>query len=136
MAPSLDQTPLEKLDPAEVWRAAPQDRWNLRWAAHLYRRAGFGVPPRDVGDETPAWELLQAAAGEGSDRTFAKLLAGAQGQADFRELMEPMGRRLAESGSRVSSADRQPLVRLQGWWLYRMLNAPHPLEERMTLFWH
>jgi uncharacterized protein (DUF1800 family) len=25
---------------------------------------------------------------------------------------------------------------LQGWWLYRMLAGPHPLVERLTLFWH
>ena len=28
------------------------------------------------------------------------------------------------------------LVRLQGVWLYRMILSPHPLRERMTLFWH
>src|SRR5262245_42481492 len=41
--PSLP--PLDKLDPAiewAVWKPA-KDEWNARWAAHLYRRAGFGA---------------------------------------------------------------------------------------------
>ncbi len=25
---------------------------------------------------------------------------------------------------------------IRGWWLYAMLFSPHPLRERMTLFWH
>ena len=28
------------------------------------------------------------------------------------------------------------LARIQGIWLYRMIFTPHPLRERMTLFWH
>jgi uncharacterized protein (DUF1800 family) len=132
---TFDQTPLDKLDPAEAWKPAPDDRWDLRWAAHLFRRAGFGVPPRAVGDETPAWELLQASVRGGREKTLAGLLAGAEGQADFHQLMDALGRRLTLA-DRVTSANRAPLVRLQGWWLYRMLNTPHPLRERMTLFWH
>jgi uncharacterized protein (DUF1800 family) len=136
MATTFDQTPLEKLDPAEAWKPAPGDRWDLRWAAHLFRRAGFGVPPRAVGDETSAWDSLQAAVERGRGAAIEQLLKGAEGQAEFGELMNSMGRRLTDSVGRVTSADRTPLVRLQGWWLYRMLNAPHPLQERMTLFWH
>ncbi len=25
---------------------------------------------------------------------------------------------------------------LRAWWLFRILQTPHPLEERLTLFWH
>src|SRR5262249_16365339 len=25
---------------------------------------------------------------------------------------------------------------LAAWWLYRMLYSPHPLNEKLTLFWH
>ena len=28
------------------------------------------------------------------------------------------------------------LARIQAIWLYRMIFTPHPLRERMTLFWH
>ena len=133
---TFDQTPLEKLDPAEAWKPADADRWDLRWAAHLYRRTGFGVPPRAVGDETSAWDALQTAVKRGRGAAIDELLKGAGGQAEFAGLMEAMGRRMAEAGGRVTSADRTPLVRLQGWWLYRMLNSPHPFQERLTLFWH
>ena len=41
--------------------------------------------------------------------------------------MDVMAGRVAASGN---------LARLQGAWLYRMVFTPHPLRERMTLFWH
>ena len=27
-------------------------------------------------------------------------------------------------------------IEAKGWWLYRFVNSPYPLQERMTLFWH
>jgi uncharacterized protein (DUF1800 family) len=128
-------TPLDKLDPKEAWRPAPADRWNLKWAAHLFRRAAFGVPPRAVGDETSSWELLQQAARGRREEAIERLVSGASGQEELNELMLSMGRRIA-TGARVTSMEREPLERLQGWWLYRMLHTPHPLLERMTLLWH
>ena len=41
--------------------------------------------------------------------------------------MDAMAAQLATSAA---------LTRLQGIWLYRMIFTPHPLRERMTLFWH
>lgn len=31
---------------------------------------------------------------------------------------------------------RSELIGLRGWWLNRMLTTPHPLLEKLTLFWH
>ena len=39
----------------------------------------------------------------------------------------------AMAGQLAPSAD---LARIQAIWLYRMIFTPHPLRERMTLFWH
>ena len=42
---TLDLPPLEKLNPVEAWKPwqpTKDDPWSAKWAAHLYRRAGFG----------------------------------------------------------------------------------------------
>jgi uncharacterized protein (DUF1800 family) len=116
--------PLAKLDPAEAWKPWEPDAdrpWNLKWAGHLYRRAAFGA----------AWPELQAALKGGPEAAVAKLLAGAPGQAEFDELMDALAPEEPDYQA-ANSAN----AGLQGWWLYRMTFTPHPLEERMTLFWH
>jgi uncharacterized protein (DUF1800 family) len=120
---------LNQIDPTEAWRPAPTDRWNLKWAAHLYRRAAFGVPPRKVNEQdATAWDLLTRAVAQGREASIEELLSGGPGQDAFAKLLDSLGQRFA-------AADEQ-LEKLQGWWLYRMVHTPHPLRERMTLFWH
>ena len=44
---------LDKLDPTEAWQPwqpSPADPWGRKWAAHLYRRAGFGPSRSDLLD--------------------------------------------------------------------------------------
>src|SRR5258708_34255537 len=60
---------LDRIDPAEAWRPwrpCAADAWGPKWAAHLYRRAGFG-PSRD--DLAEAERL-------GPDGTLELLLRG------------------------------------------------------------
>jgi hypothetical protein len=122
-------TELARLDPAREWgpwAPGPDDPWGRQWAGHLYRRAAFGG----------SWPELQAAIKAGPEATVDKLLAGGPGQAEFDQLMDAVAPGVA--------APRQPQfnqndpfgVDLEGWWLHRMILTPHPLQERMTLFWH
>lgn len=126
---------LSQLDPREAWRPAPAKTWNLKWAAHLYRRAAFGVSPKaSLDDKTLAWDRLQAAVKRGQRDCIERLLAGEGGGKEFAELSDATGEIIANRKPgrfEANSADR-----LQGWWLYRMLHTPHPLLERCTLFWH
>lgn len=125
------------LDPARAWEPAPPEQWNRKWAAHLYRRAAFGFPPGAVATETPAWQALQQAVDRGPDAAVDELLAGGPEQSRYNELMDSLGERIAGSVGRASPFGQTlETDKLQGWWLYRMLHAPHPLLERMTLFWH
>jgi uncharacterized protein (DUF1800 family) len=118
-----------QIDPKEAWKPAPAERWNLKWAAHLYRRAAFGVPPRkDDEREATSWDLLSRAVKQGREASIEELLSGGPGQDAFAKLLDSLGQRFA-------AVDGQ-LDKLQGWWLYRMVHTPHPLRERMTLFWH
>ncbi len=133
MATELD-SPLDTIDPKDAWAPADPKQWNVRWAAHLYRRAAFGAPPVAVRTKTSTWEALQAAVERGMEASLAELFTGAAGQDDFDTLMDSLGKRIAQSSSaRFGGID---ISKLQGWWLYRMLYTPHPLLERCTMFWH
>jgi uncharacterized protein (DUF1800 family) len=110
---------LEKLDPAEAWKPwePAEKRLGLKWAGHLYRRAGFGATR----------EALQRAAGESPaaaiDRFFT-IEPGKGGQDSD----------LAQRG--VEIAGRNDARELRAWWLERMLRGGFSLREKMTLFWH
>jgi len=106
------------IDPAWAWAAYEPDvqrPWNLRWAAHLYRRAAFGAD----------WTQLQQALADGPQRTIDKLL---RPQAD----MDAFNRACDENENVAAGT----IEGLQAWWLRRMIETPHPLLEKMTLFWH
>ncbi len=124
--------PLSNLDPIEAWKPAGDSEWNLKWAAHLYRRAAFGFPA--VNGKASAWQLLKKAVERGRDACIEQLLAGGDGQDEFNELMDSLGGRIASR--QVSQFQAPQHEKLQGWWLYRMFYTPHPLLERCTLFWH
>jgi uncharacterized protein (DUF1800 family) len=104
-------------DPSRAWAPYTPDAanpWDLRKAGHLYRRAGFGA----------TWQQLQRALADGPQRTVDALLRPQGDLAAFR-------RRFDGFEASANSADG-----LRAWWLRRMLESPHPLEEKMTLFWH
>ena len=125
-------TSLSNLKPADAWKPASDGDWNLKWAAHLYRRAAFGFPPAD--GQSTSWELLQRAVKQGRDACVEQLLAGGEGQKPFNELMDSLGESIAKL--KVARFESLQPEKLQGWWLYRMFYTPHPLLERCTLFWH
>ncbi len=109
----------QKFDPASAWaRYEPDARrpWNLAFAGHLHRRAAFGV----------SWDQLQRAVADGPQRTIDRLLRPSADVAfnrQYDELETP-------ANDENSSND------LRAWWLQRMIRTPHPLLEKMTLFWH
>jgi uncharacterized protein (DUF1800 family) len=118
--------PLDKVDPAAAWKAwKPDDKqpWNLKWAGHLYRRAAFGGSP----------EELTAAVEDGLAATLDRLLQGDKGTGDFYALLFPKDTKF-EAGMLL--AKNNSARDLGGWWLYAMHYSPHPLLEKMTLFWH
>ncbi|MHC4520943.1 MAG: DUF1800 domain-containing protein, partial [Planctomycetota bacterium] len=104
-------------DPAWAWAPyEPDDRrpWNLAFAAHLYRRAAFGAN----------WQQLQQALADGPRRTVDRLLGP---EADVDTFNRTHDSYEDATGS---------VEGLRAWWLRRMIETPHPLLEKMTLFWH
>ena len=113
-------------DPARAWaryEPGPDAPWDLARVAHLHRRAGFSAP----------WPVLQRDLKDGPAASIDRLIKG--------EAETPDGRSSEAFEALASAMDRQlapaaALTRLQALWLYRMVFTPHPLRERMTLFWH
>ena len=126
---------LSQVNPADAWKPASRKTWDLKWAAHLYRRAGFGFPPPTEDGPSTTWERLQLAVKRGQRETLDALLSIPTKPTDFDELMQATGKRIA-ANSRERYSNNPQTEKLQGWWLYRMLHTPHPLTERLTLFWH
>ena len=103
--------------PRWAWAAYEPDTdrpWNLARAGHLYRRAAFGA----------SWDQLQRALSDGPQRTIDKLLRPQSETAEFNRTYD-------EYEAATGSVDQ-----LRAWWLRRMIQTPHPLLEKMTLFWH
>ncbi len=114
------QTAFERFRPETAWQAYfpnGANPWNAEKVAHLYRRAGFGAN----------WNEIHQGIASTPAKVISALLNGAGDQDQFTEEAE----RLTEGA--IANGDPQ---RLKAAWLYRMLFSPHPLRERLTLFWH
>lgn len=107
----------EHSDPGWAWAAYEPNNgrpWTLARAGHLFRRAAFGAD----------WKQLQQALKEGPQRTVDRLL---KSEADVEAFN-------ASYDDYEASVDS--IKDLRAWWLRRMIQTPHPLLEKMTLFWH
>ncbi len=109
-----------QVDPQWAWKPyepCAEQPWNLRWAGHLYRRAAFGA----------TWKQLQQALADGPQKTADHLL---RPQVDINGFDQELGE-YESSAAKSESAEG-----IRAWWLRRMIQTPHPLLEKMTLFWH
>jgi uncharacterized protein (DUF1800 family) len=113
---------LNRFHPQTAWRtyySTGGNRWDEAKVAHLYRRAGFGAN----------WQQIQDGVKLGPNELATRLLNGGGPEAEraFEREIEPLRSGMLQ-GDDVAEA--------KALWLYRMLYSPHPLRERMTLFWH
>ena len=108
------------VDPGWAWAEYEPDGkrpWTPQLAGHLLRRATFGAD----------WQQHQQAAEAGPRRTIDLLMRPEADVASFERTMSQDEEAVAR-GSSIES--------LRAWWLRRMIKSPHPLQEKMTLFWH
>src|SRR5438552_16033604 len=92
--------PLEKLDPAEAWKAWQPDAknpWDLKWAGHLYRRAAFGAGLRE----------LRTAVKRGLPATLDLLMDGEPGAAERLQFLTRTGDLIARRPNNATA--------LRGW---------------------
>ena len=133
----------------QPYRPTPADPFDAVKAAHLLNRAGFGGTASEIGK---ALELGPAKAVDWL-LDFGNVPAAKQGKdvpdlssidgygVDYRETL----RRVAAGKTpQEKMALRMKLQRANGeairatvaWWLRRMAYGPHPLQEKLALFWH
>jgi len=108
------------VDAAWAWAAfQPDDQrpWDLRRAAHLHRRAAFGG----------TWAELQQALQDGPARGIDRLVNPPGDMSAFQKSHDGYDQAAGSSGTDDAA---------RAWWLRRMIETPHPLLEKMTLFWH
>ncbi len=151
-------TPME-IQPNHVllqpYRPTDADKFDPVKAAHLLNRAGFGGTTTEVGhvlELGPAkavdW-LLEfpdaPAAKQGSDvpdfsaipdygmdrrQVYAqqRMMAGGGGMMSEQEKMA--------ARMKFQRANAEAVRTTVAWWLRRMAYGPHPLQEKLALFWH
>ena len=108
------------VDPGWAWAEyQPDDKcpWTLPLVGHLLRRATFGA----------TWAECEQALSAGPRRTIDLLIRPQADVAGFERTM---------SQDEVAVARASGIDSMRAWWLRRMLLTPHPLQEKMTLFWH
>jgi uncharacterized protein (DUF1800 family) len=91
-------------------------RWDLRRVCHLLRRATFGPT------EARVTAMLKQSQTDAIDSLFAYDPA----DDPFNGMIEQM----------VGLFNLKEPDSVQRWWIYRMLNTPRPLQEKVALFWH
>jgi uncharacterized protein (DUF1800 family) len=121
--------------------------WNVRLAAHLLRRAGFGGSPSDVQRlarlpmRSAVASLVNFPATSGlpdapnlPDELSADGPMMAQRTAGAGAMRDPQ--QVVELRKQRRKLEVQTILATQLWWLNRMIATPAPLQEKMTLFWH
>jgi uncharacterized protein (DUF1800 family) len=106
------------IDPKWAWapyQPSADNPWNLKKAGHLYRRAAFGA----------TWTELQTAVADGPIKSVGSLLEGG-----------PETPASAAANELVAVAARKNIALARAAYLNRMADGPHPLRDKITLFWH
>ncbi len=105
-------------DPWAPWQPTAAEPWNRKWAAHLYRRAGFGA----------SLDELIVAVKSGHEATIHLLL---KGHVEAAGLLPTLLDGFADAAAREDGG-----AKIRDHWLYCMWHGRHPLREKLTLFWH
>lgn len=123
--------------------AIPPGQFGPAEAAHLLWRAGFGG----------TWKEAETLAAKGLEPAVAGLLERGDDAADatppgfatlpllthdefYKSLKDLPREKRQEARNARYARENEGIDALKYWWLKRMLDAPNPLVEKMTLFWH
>lgn len=121
----------------------PNEGWNDATAAHLLNRAGFGGAPgaverlRSLGLEGAVDSLLKfGGAPDDEIKPPSWTVADPDRGARLREFSQATPEKRKELQRQERRTQMERMMELRGWWLERMVRAPHPLQEKLTLYWH
>lgn len=106
--------------------------------AHLFRRAGFGLRP----DELDQFTRLGLQGSVEYLINYTRVVDPADTLYPPPDLSPyyvppvPAAQRTLATQKQAGMARTQSRLAIQEWWIERMLHTAHPLQEKMTLFWH
>jgi uncharacterized protein (DUF1800 family) len=133
----------------EPYQPTDQDPFDEVKAAHLLNRAGFGGTPSEVsqivklGPAAAASALLDfpdQSADEQDPKDVPDMSAIAGYPKTFRELREMFAGKSQQERMQLQQMLQKANVQADAadlnWWLHRMAYGPHPLQEKLTFFWH
>lgn len=114
-------------------------KWNRTLAAHLLNRATFAPLPDEIERATTAGlkktldmllEFAPVADNLPPPETpdvpeFPRLQLAKLSPDERKKRMQELHR-----------VNREAVEEIRGWWIRRMMKSPHPLQEKLTLFWH
>ena len=133
----------------QPYRPTDGDRFDAVKAAHLLNRAGFGGTSTEIGrvlelgpqravdwlmdfKDVPAERQgkdvpdLSSIAGYGADyKASIRMVAAGKTELERKAIAQ-----------KVRQANGEAIRATVAWWLRRMAYGPHPLQEKLTLFWH
>ena len=108
------------IPPGDTSVAVPETE--RRRVARLFHRAGFGASAAEIDQ----W----AASGYAAAVDHLLAFPPAAGRADEVDVLAQ------EAGAPAAALDGFDMSPYQRWWLSRMAVTAHPLEEKLTLYWH
>ncbi|QDT13909.1 DUF1800 domain-containing protein [Planctomycetes bacterium K23_9] len=111
---------ISDVNPDWAWspyKPSAESPWDIRCAAHLFRRAGFAA------NRSELYSAVQLSPGE----VVGDLMVASREGEVFETQMQALIRAALASGN---------AKQLSAQWVYRMLRTPRPLLEKTTLFWH
>ena len=134
--------------PLQPYRPTDDDPFDTVKAAHLLNRAGFGgtasevAKAMDLGPQEAADWLLDfkdaSAQQQGHDLPDLSSVDGSD--ADYkmalRQMVGKTEQQKMELRRKLRQDNGEAVAATVAWWLRRMAYGPHPLQEKLALFWH
>jgi uncharacterized protein (DUF1800 family) len=134
----------------QEYQPSDSDPFDRIKAAHLLNRAGFGGTEQEIAQvlklgprRAVEWMLgFPDAPAEKQTPTDVPDLSSIQGDYPRNYLQRRLLYRgkteeeRKELNQMLRRRNREALEQMTAWWLKRMAYGPHPLQEKLTLFWH
>jgi len=136
-----------------AYQPSDSDPFDAVKAAHLLNRAGFGGTQEEVDKviqlgpqkavdwllDFPDGPAVQEGGGgsdSGPDLSSVANVPSSTGQ--LRMMLNDAGGEADKKMLRqkFEQSNRQAVGAIMTWWLNRMAYGPHPLQEKLTFFWH
>jgi hypothetical protein len=132
----------------QPYQPSDSDPFDRAKAAHLLSRAGFGgtseeidkvlkLGPQDAVDWLLDFPDESAETQGNSGPDLSSIADFPQNFRDFRQMLQNADPdQKKELQQKFQRANREATGAIIRWWLDRMANGPHPLQEKLTFFWH